>query len=70
MNEPDGLDKSYWRHSLEGRVLLHSAIESALDDALTNRLLVEIGPHSALEGNLQQILKTYKSQNSYVPTLI
>ena len=70
VNEVCGLNTSYWRKNLEAPVLFHSAIKDVLDEAPRNRVFVEIGPHSALRGPLQQIFKTYKTQNSYVPTLL
>ena len=70
VNELHGLNTSYWRKNLEAPVLFHSAIKSILDEAPTDRVFVEIGPHSAFRGPLQQIFKTYKLQNSYVPTLV
>lgn len=70
MNKPDGLNSSYWQQNLESRVLFSSAIQSILDEEPMYRFFVEIGPHSALEGSLKQILKAHKSQDSYVPTLI
>lgn len=70
IDEPNGLNASYWRKNLESRVLFNSAVQSLLDEEPRNRMFVEIGPHSALEGPLKQIFKAHKSQNSYTPTLI
>lgn len=70
MNERDGLNAPYWRLNLESRVLFHNAVKSILDEEPRNRLFVEIGPHSALEGPLKQIFKTSNSQDLYVPTLV
>ena len=70
MDEPDGLNASYWRFFFESRVLFNSAVHSILDEEPMKRLSVEIGPHSALEGPLNQIFKAHKSEISYVPTLI
>ena len=51
-------------------MLFYTTIKCVLDEEPTNRLFIEIGPYSALEGPLKQIFKTYKSRNFYAPTLI
>ncbi|KAL3496347.1 hypothetical protein BJX62DRAFT_251184 [Aspergillus germanicus] len=65
------LSASYWRRNLESPVLFSSAAKSILAK-LKNRAFLEIGPHLALSGPLQQIFRTVetKADLTYIPTLI
>lgn len=50
------LEPSYWRQNLESPVLFSKAIFAMLDNENMNSdLLVEVGPHPALNGPLKQI---------------
>lgn len=54
------LDASYWRANLERPVLFHQAIQALLRqnqnaNGEQSRIMLEIGPHSALAGPLRQI---------------
>ena len=62
----------YWRSNLESPVLFHSAVSSLVTDIPGLQTIVEIGPHSALQGPLRQILQSKFSQKSpvYIPTLV
>ena len=51
------LSVNYWRQNLESPVLFHQAV-TAMVKAEPVDLLVEIGPHSALQGPLRQLSKT------------
>ncbi|KAI5792026.1 hypothetical protein EDC01DRAFT_630520 [Geopyxis carbonaria] len=59
---------SYWRKNLESPVLFSQAVANihALDLVDT---LVEIGPHSALEGPLRQIRQSSEASAGYLSTL-
>lgn len=47
----------YWRDNLEGAVLFSPAVEHLVSNCNTQvDILVEIGPHSALQGPLKQVL--------------
>jgi acyl transferase domain-containing protein len=61
----------YWRRNLVSPVLFNQAIGSVAVSTETN-LWVEIGPHSALQGPIRQILEHHGIWNStdYIPTLL
>ncbi|KAJ0418662.1 hypothetical protein BJY00DRAFT_314811 [Aspergillus carlsbadensis] len=71
ITEPSELNASYWRRNLESPVLFSSAVRSILAKS-KNRAFLEVGPHSALSGPLQQILRAAetKADLTYIPTLI
>ena len=48
-------DSLYWRKNLKSSVLFSQAIENMLEAGQVD-LLIEIGPHSALQGPLKQII--------------
>ena len=66
------LGASYWRKNLECPVLFDSAARHVLGEIPTDKLFLEIGPHSALAGPLRQIFKTVASASTpvYVPTML
>jgi acyl transferase domain-containing protein len=70
ITEPSELSASYWRRNLESPVRFSSAVRSLLSKS-KNRAFLEIGPHSALSGPLQQIFRALetKSDFTYIPTL-
>ena len=52
----------YWRDNLEGTVLFSPAVERLVSDRETQvDVLIEIGPHSALQGPIKQILSAAAS---------
>ncbi|KAL3456975.1 hypothetical protein BJX64DRAFT_296261 [Aspergillus heterothallicus] len=71
VTKPSELHAAYWRRNLESPVLFSSAVKSVLAKS-KNRVFLEIGPHSALSGPLQQIFRGVetKSELTYIPTLI
>jgi acyl transferase domain-containing protein len=62
-----GLDAKYWRQNLESPVLFETAL-SALTEIKVDALL-EIGPHSALSGPINDHIKQKELQTTYTPTL-
>ncbi|KAI1387727.1 KR domain-containing protein [Hypoxylon trugodes] len=72
---PEGtaLDETYWSKNLRSPVLFNQAVQTILttDEFSDVDLLVEIGPHSALKGPVQQIKTELKLQSvEYLPTLL
>ncbi|KAI1635391.1 polyketide synthase dehydratase-domain-containing protein [Biscogniauxia mediterranea] len=67
----EGTTPSYWRANLESPVRFNQAIEGmmSLENGTPIDVLVEIGPHSALKGPIDQTLKSIKSTARYVSTL-
>ncbi|KAI9705765.1 MAG: Type I Iterative PKS [Bogoriella megaspora] len=61
----------YWRSNLESPVRFSQAITKmmSMEDSTTIDVLVEIGPHAALKGPLEQILKGTSKPAQYVPSL-
>ncbi|GFF44876.1 lovastatin nonaketide synthase [Aspergillus udagawae] len=66
------LDARYWRQNYESPVLFNSAIEAILSSGSNQKVFMEIGPHSALAGPLQQIFQQggAGSEAVYFPTMI
>lgn len=61
---------SYWRANLESPVLFSEAVASLVDmEDVPIHALVEIGPHPALKGPLEQILKAGGKTVAYASTL-
>lgn len=59
-------DPQYWVDNMVSPVKFHQSVSATLDHAHTHSLssslvLVECGPHSALKGPVQQILRTHKT---------
>ena len=65
------VDAHYWRSNLESPVLFHQAVTNLVQNFSVD-LLVEIGPHTALQGPLRQIAKSLQGKRfpEYVPSLI
>ncbi|KAI5867271.1 KR domain-containing protein [Durotheca rogersii] len=66
------LDETYWSKNLRSPVLFNQAVQTILtSDEFSNvELFVEIGPHSALKGPIQQIKAEMKAKFEYLPTLL
>ncbi|KAM0813112.1 putative KR domain-containing protein [Seiridium cardinale] len=67
------LDETYWSKNLRSPVLFNQAVQTILtaDEFSSVDLLVEIGPHSAMKGPIQQIKAELKSSKiEYLPTLL
>jgi acyl transferase domain-containing protein/NADPH:quinone reductase-like Zn-dependent oxidoreductase len=67
------LDETYWNSNLKSPVLFNQAVQTILtDDEFADvNLLIEIGPHSAMKGPIQQIKTLVKAPKvEYVSTLL
>jgi acyl transferase domain-containing protein len=53
----EGLGASYWRENLESPVLFYGAAKSLLAPSRPGPVMLEVGPHSALQGPLRQMFK-------------
>ncbi|PGH03116.1 hypothetical protein AJ79_07443 [Helicocarpus griseus UAMH5409] len=60
---------SYWRANLENPVLFFRAVRTLLD-AQGAKVIVEVGPHSALAGPLREIFAAENAELRYVPTVV
>lgn len=69
--DPRRFDAAYWRQNLESPVLFSSAVQGILRNDKSNRVFIEIGPHSALSVPLRQIFQMAVAQPPpvYIPTL-
>lgn len=64
------IPNSRWVKNLTGRVLFDEGVSQMLVNEPSVNTLIEIGPHSVLEGPLRQICQARnKSHMSYLPTL-
>ena len=74
MKEGGDLGASYWIQNLLSPVLFSTAVETILKGVSTQKIFLEIGPHSALAGRIRQILRESKVGPQlgaeYIPTLI
>ncbi|KAH8424223.1 uncharacterized protein LDX57_001981 [Aspergillus melleus] len=72
ISDPGLLDSSYWRKNVESPVLFNTALQKILGGDGKAKVLLEIGPHSALAGPLRQIISHADAGGkcSYVPTLV
>ncbi|KAI4098898.1 MAG: hypothetical protein LQ339_006204 [Xanthoria mediterranea] len=68
--EEDGL-ASYWRANLESPVRFSQAVMKMMSptDGSAPDILVELGPHAALKGPLEQLLKEIGKPAQYIPSL-
>ncbi|KAH8646185.1 putative polyketide synthase [Xylariales sp. PMI_506] len=66
------LTAQYWRSNLESPVQFQNAVQAFLEEMPDVAAIVEIGPHSALQGPLRQIFEVHgaKKAPSYIPTLL
>ncbi|OIW25172.1 hypothetical protein CONLIGDRAFT_690934 [Coniochaeta ligniaria NRRL 30616] len=71
--EENCLDASYWVANLTKPVLFSTALSQLCTDGKPD-IIVEVGPHSALEGPIKQILKSISqktaSEVKYMPCLV
>lgn len=69
--EKKSLQASYWRKNLESAVLFRQALVKMIEEK-NPTIILEIGPHSALQGPIRQISKSMSNAEfpHYVPTLI
>ncbi|THC90921.1 hypothetical protein EYZ11_009621 [Aspergillus tanneri] len=72
ITNPTELGASYFRRNLESPVLFNLAIQNIFQHQPGSQTFLEVGPHSALAGPLQQIFATYKGKDHpvYIPTLV
>lgn len=56
----ENVNGSYWRKNLESPVLFNQAVTALVNESSVD-ILVEIGPHSALQGPLRQISQSLSS---------
>ncbi|MDI1477096.1 type I polyketide synthase [Polyangium sp. y55x31] len=61
------LDAAYWGRNVRAAVDLAAAVNAALADG--HRMLVEVGPHPVLLGNLQQCIAARGDDAKALPTL-
>ncbi|KAJ5989668.1 Acyl transferase/acyl hydrolase/lysophospholipase [Penicillium waksmanii] len=65
------LGPEYWQRNLESPVLFHAAVSSLLKHEVSeNMILVEVGPHAALEGPLRQIQAETSNTSAYASVLL
>jgi acyl transferase domain-containing protein/NADPH:quinone reductase-like Zn-dependent oxidoreductase len=73
--ENQSVTPNYWRRNLESPVQFSQAVENLMRGKdSTVDLLIEVGPHSALQGPLRQILEDFVARKDlkipeYTPTL-
>lgn len=71
--EEVGLDAQYWVENLTKPVLFSTALRQLCIDTKPD-VIIEVGPHSALEGPIKQILKGISQQTAsevkYMPCLV
>jgi malonyl CoA-acyl carrier protein transacylase/SAM-dependent methyltransferase len=65
----EGLGASYWRENLESPVLFYGAAKSLLAASGPGPVMLEVGPHSALQGPLRQMFKETASSAFYASCL-
>ncbi|KAH8200322.1 hypothetical protein TruAng_005538 [Truncatella angustata] len=73
MPQMTSLDETYWSKNLRSPVLFNQAVQTILtaEEFSNVDLLIEIGPHSAMKGPIQQIKTELKSSKvEYLPTLL
>ncbi|KAE8313318.1 hypothetical protein BDV41DRAFT_536878 [Aspergillus transmontanensis] len=61
------LGSTYWCDNMLRPVLFSQAISTCLDQIPDINLIIEVGPHTALQGSIQQILHDTLSEGSVVP---
>ncbi|KAF9887400.1 hypothetical protein FE257_010255 [Aspergillus nanangensis] len=67
---PNPIPPSYWRRNLESAVMFSPAVSNMITlDSVSVGALVEIGPHSALKGPVNQILNIQGSSVGYIDSL-
>ncbi|UZP36441.1 hypothetical protein NXS19_004257 [Fusarium pseudograminearum] len=67
----DGLDCQYWVDNLLSPVLFHEAVHGCLGSSDTYNAILEIGPHAALKGPLDEsVLELMGSKLPYTSALV
>ena len=66
LRKPAGLDTEYWVQNLTSRVRFSDALE-AMCLSTTPDIVVEIGPHNALESPIKQTLSRLKAGSAELP---
>ncbi|KAL4894897.1 hypothetical protein BDV59DRAFT_212153 [Aspergillus ambiguus] len=72
ISDPNELKTDYWGENLERPVLFSSALRKLMDRDRKLKILLEIGPHSALAGPIRQIIHSQTEADAaavYVRTL-
>ncbi|KAF4825322.1 Highly reducing polyketide synthase FUM1 [Colletotrichum tropicale] len=64
------LGPDYWVQNLVSPVLFSGAVSKALHTLKSEKVFLEIGPHSALAGPIRQIIGAEKINAEYIATLI
>ena len=64
------LSTSYWIQNLTSPVLFLNAVNAAIEYTKSPMIFLEIGPHSALAGPVQQIIRQRSKDAHYVSTLV
>lgn len=63
------LGPNYWKSNLVSPVLFAPALRKAMHDD-SNRLFLEVGPHSTLAGPIRQLVGQMGLKCQYIPTMI
>ncbi|GKT61260.1 polyketide synthase [Colletotrichum tofieldiae] len=63
------LDSAYWAQNLVSPVLFSGAVTKAIHALKSDKVFLEIGPHSALAGPIRQILAAEKVNAEYISVL-
>lgn len=67
------LDGKYWRDNLESPVLFYRGMKQLIQEMPDVSTIVEVGPHTALQGPIREINQSQKSRQTpseYVATLV
>jgi acyl transferase domain-containing protein len=73
IDNPAGLDSTYWSRNLTSTVEFNKAIRVMLQSMPDrDQVFIEVGPHSVLQGPLRQIFESVKAKGHswYIPTLM
>lgn len=63
------LGPSYWVQNLVSPVKFHTAVSKAIHSFETDKVFLEIGPHSTLAGPIRQIIGAENSRDEYISVL-
>ncbi|KAI5780380.1 hypothetical protein EDC01DRAFT_667947 [Geopyxis carbonaria] len=64
------ISTGYWRQNLESTVRFEEGLQNLMRASNPPDILIEIGPHSALEGPIKEILRGITSTAEYYPTIV
>ncbi|KAI9374619.1 ketoacyl-synt-domain-containing protein [Aspergillus egyptiacus] len=69
--QPFTLGPGYWRQNFESPVRFYAAVDNLIRNEQGDRVFLEIGPHSTLQGPLRQIFEACETEQrlDYIPTL-